>query len=97
MFTILYTGEEEGLQVKLPNGEFSDVTFGDGFVVNAGDFWAGITKGRWRSVTHRVKGGGARIAVPFFTGPRGSWKVNVDGEEVTAGEWLNRRLTKSNE
>ena len=96
MFTILYTGGEEGLQVQLPSGEFEDVTFEDGFVVNAGDFWAGITNGRWRSVTHRVKGGGARIAVPFFTGPRGSWRVTVGGEELTAGEWLAWRLAKSN-
>jgi len=77
-FTILrQDGAPGGLQVRLPDGGWTDVAPVPGaFVINAGDLLSRWTNGRWKSNLHRVVnpprhlGSSARrISIVFFTGP----------------------------
>ncbi len=59
LFTILPKATSEGLQVKLKDGTWVDVTFPEnarnGFVINVGDSCQNLTNGYFRSALHRVQ------------------------------------------
>jgi isopenicillin N synthase-like dioxygenase len=55
LFTILPKATEDGLEVKLPNGDWHPIRVeGDAFIINAGDFLEIFSNGYFRSSVHRV-------------------------------------------
>ncbi|XP_057862858.2 gibberellin 20 oxidase 1-A [Cryptomeria japonica] len=68
-FTILYQGNEGGLQMRSKEGEWLNVKpIPNSFVVNLGDSMKAWSNGIYRSSEHRVvyKGWVDRFAVPYF-------------------------------
>jgi isopenicillin N synthase-like dioxygenase len=55
LFTILPKATEDGLEVKLPNGDWHAIHVeGDAFIINAGDFLEIFSNGYFLSSVHRV-------------------------------------------
>ncbi len=70
--TFLAQTEVPGLQLRLPSGEWLDVSYvPDSFAVNSGDMLTRWTNGRFKSTAHRALPpvGRDRYAIPFFLGP----------------------------
>ena len=76
--TVLWTDDQPGLQVLLPEDGWTDVQPVDGgFIVNLGDLMARWTNDRWRSTMHRVvPGTGRRLSIPFFH--NANWDAHID-------------------
>jgi isopenicillin N synthase-like dioxygenase len=111
-FTILLQDDGDqaaaagGLEVKLPDGSFYPVqAVPDSFVVNIGDMFQVWTNDRWKSTVHRVSAPttacGARLSIPFFTGPNHDALIapilrqpdeTPHHETITAGEHYWKKL-----
>uniref|UniRef100_A0A7S1E545 Fe2OG dioxygenase domain-containing protein n=2 Tax=Hemiselmis andersenii TaxID=464988 RepID=A0A7S1E545_HEMAN len=105
-FTILHQDADDlgelgsgGLEVKLPSGDFHAVRPVKGsFVVNIGDLYQVWTNDRWKSTVHRVarpsRPCGARISIPFFTGPFNDATISAIPTCVADGEHPKHAPTK---
>lgn len=94
--TLLPAATSMGLQTKDTQGNWHDISCDPGtIVVNAGDMLQTLTKGYYRSTTHRVinpVGDAARVSrysAPLFVHPRGNVKLS---EKHTACSYLSERL-----
>ncbi len=70
--TFLAQSEVPGLQVRLPDGAWTDVPYVPGsFAVNSGDMLKRWTNDRFKSTPHRALPpvGRPRYAIPYFMGP----------------------------
>ena len=80
--TILRLDAEPGLQVRSPDGSWSDVGAPDGaLVINLGDLMQRWTNDRWRSTMHRVvvpagRHDARRLTMPFFH--NANWDARVE-------------------
>ena len=80
--TILRLDAEPGLQVRSPDGSWSDVEAPDGaLVINLGDLMQRWTNDRWRSTMHRVvvpasRHATRRLTMPFFH--NANWDARVE-------------------
>lgn len=108
--TVLCTDTAEGLQVRMPAGDWVDVPYMPGtFVVNIGDMMAHWTNYRWRSTAHRVvvpdlpRPIGRRQSIVFFHNPNldavvrpitGDHSAAQPGNPVVAGEWLRDKALR---
>ncbi|KAH9326553.1 hypothetical protein KI387_006731, partial [Taxus chinensis] len=69
LFTILYQGNEGGLQVRSKEGKWLNVKpLPHSFVINVADCFKAWSNGRYHSAEHRVvyKGWENRISLPYF-------------------------------
>ena len=70
--TFVAQSEVPGLQVRMPDGTWTDVpSIAGSFAVNGGDMMHRWTNGRLKSTPHRVQSPTTRhrYAIPFFFGP----------------------------
>jgi isopenicillin N synthase-like dioxygenase len=93
LLTILAQDGTSGLEVHADSGWIDVPGDADVFVVNLGDMLERMTRGLYRSTTHRVRNtsGVGRLSFPFFLDP--SWDATVtpmplpefDGDASTGG------------
>lgn len=88
--TLLPASTNPGLQVKDAEGQWHDVgTEAGDIVVNVGDMLQMLTKGKYKSTTHRVINlPGDRLSIPTFVHPCSDFSLG----DMTAGEYLRQRL-----
>lgn len=106
LVTILGQCDVDGLQVRLPNGEWVDIPpTPDGFVINFGGLLARWTGGHVRATMHRVLSkGDERYSIPFFFEPRPDTRIEPlpipgirDFEPFLFGDHLWATTTKFSE
>lgn len=90
LITLLPASTNPGLQVKDAQGNWHDVGTNPGdIIVNVGDMLQMLSKGEYKSTTHRVINlPGDRLSMPMFVHPRSDFSLG----EMTAGEYLRQRL-----
>jgi len=90
LITLLPASTNPGLQVKDTEGNWYDVGTEKGdIIVNVGDMLQMLSKGKYKSTTHRVINlPGDRLSMPMFVHPVSNYSLG----EMTAGEYLDQRL-----
>jgi isopenicillin N synthase-like dioxygenase len=96
MITLLVSSTSSGLQVKDLEGNWLDVPYEENsIIVNVGDMMQLVSKGKYKSTTHRVvnpdNSVNDRISIPMFIHPRSD---TVLAPDVTAQQFLNERLNQ---
>lgn len=96
LITLLPSATQSGLQVKTTEGGWYDVPGEKGWIiVNAGDMLQEVTRGYYKSTTHRVvnpegeEATKSRYSMPLFLHPRPDVRLS---QKYTAGEYLDERL-----
>lgn len=71
LLTLLGQDDKGGLEVRTPGGWIDVPPFGDALVINVGDMFERLTRGRFRSAPHRVvnRAGASRYSFPLFFDP----------------------------
>lgn len=94
--TLLPAATDSGLEVLDRNGKWHAVgTDSSSIIVNIGDMLELMTKGFYKSTTHRVvnpegeANGRSRYSMPLFLHPHSNTQLSP---EKTAGQYLNERL-----
>lgn len=94
--TLLVQDRVGGLQVKTPKGDWVEVVATpDQVVLNAADWLAHLSGGRWRSSPHRVKNrsGRDRYSIAYFFDPcMEAEAAPVTGEPLVYGDYILSRF-----
>ena len=96
--TLLVQDRVGGLEVKVQDGSWVEVTATpDQIIVNAADWLAHLSGGRWRSSPHRVKNrsGHHRYSLAYFFDPcmeAEAVPVTGDGEQLVYSDYLLSRF-----
>lgn len=90
LITVLPASTNPGLEAQDNEGNWHEVGTNHGdVIINVGDMVQMLSKGVYKSTTHRVKNlPGDRLSIPTFIHPNPEFDLG----EMTAGEYLRQRL-----